>query len=149
MHLWGEAFLSTESTLHCYSWCIASSLIWCPAGIYQLHMNSLNYIGTCKTLACTYTQAIARLSKAAATLHDSAAVEAANKERAVIDKRLKDTDESKVAPLLAEVEKASARVAAQVRDVQAKLAGLRDKAVRLLADKAELVKKNTPPSVSA
>lgn len=102
----------------------------------------------CVPVACARVQAIGRLAKAAAALHDAEGTEAANKERAAVDKRIKDAEADKVAPLMAEVEKASPRVAGQVRDLIAKVGGLRDKAVRLLADKVELVKKGTTPLVS-
>ncbi|EFJ50952.1 hypothetical protein VOLCADRAFT_103748 [Volvox carteri f. nagariensis] len=85
---------------------------------------------------------LAGLTRATNQVRDAADVDAAQREKANVEKRLKDLEE-KVKPLLLAVESRSVRVAAQVRDVLEKTRSLQGRYYKQLADRIDLVKKGT------
>ncbi|KAG2498961.1 hypothetical protein HYH03_003150 [Edaphochlamys debaryana] len=85
---------------------------------------------------------MASLAKATAAVREPADADTAQRERAGVEKRLRDL-EDKVKPLVAAVESRSARVAGQVRDVLDKSKGLQARYAKQLSDRIDLVKKGT------
>lgn len=80
------------------------------------------------------------LAKVTAGVREAGDVDEAQRERAGIEKRLRDLEE-KVKPLVAVVESRSSRVAGQVREVLDKGRGLQARYVKQLGDRIDLVKK--------
>lgn len=85
-------------------------------------------------------QLLGGLAKDSEGLRDASGVDAAARRRAGADKQLRDIDD-KIKALVVTVESRSARVAGQVREVLAKLAGLRERQAKLAAERVELLKK--------